>query len=379
MLDFKIKSQTDRKDFIKKELSDNTSPSNSQLELYANYILWGMTDKGEKDKIAKNIKTKIDSWQKSKETSLDEFSFLQSHVPKTVAYIRKEKFSREAALEDSPQHLKETLINLFKLIDETDLIITYYELIHNKRTKEPRTDLLNSFTQKEKEQLFKIAEKLDEHTYLKKRHLLIDLRTEQYTIRDSYSPTILQHPVKHISQDGQTTSLTLDRIDLKNPTHLAGIVDQLDNLYELKLRRQEFNTHDNNESFLDDGAHLIEEIINKFYSLIEKTNLEDYQLDILQKRIQHIPNDDIRWEINKKYGKTYSVNYISTIYHQKILPKIAKTADLEFKLATLDKKDLKKCRKCQRVFPREAEYFRRQARAKDGFMPICKECAKGGK
>lgn len=39
-------------------------------------------------------------------------------------------------------------------------------------------------------------------------------------------------------------------------------------------------------------------------------------------------NVDIAWEINKKYNKTYTPNYISTIFRQRIIPHINDAAKM---------------------------------------------------
>jgi hypothetical protein len=59
-------------------------------------------------------------------------------------------------------------------------------LDHNKRTKEIRPDLLKKF---DEETLCKMRERIthwNQYKYLKMRHELVELRREQYTLRDSY-------------------------------------------------------------------------------------------------------------------------------------------------------------------------------------------------
>ncbi len=63
----------------------------------------------------------------------------------------------------------------------------------------------------------------------------------------------------------------------------------------------------------------------KFY--IEKTNLSDIQREILTLKMQRKKNMDIAGYINGKYGKTYSANYISTIFRQKIIKQITETVN----------------------------------------------------
>ena len=61
--------------------------------------------------------------------------------------MRKEKFSREEALREAPEHLKQDFIRLFEEIDRTDLLIELYEELHGRRTKPIRPSLLQKFSQ----------------------------------------------------------------------------------------------------------------------------------------------------------------------------------------------------------------------------------------
>ena len=50
----------------------------------------------------------------------------------------------------------------------------------------------------------------------------------------------------------------------------------------------------------------------KYY--IDFADLSDLQREILQLKLDKKKNDDIMREINKKWGKSYTANYISTIF-----------------------------------------------------------------
>ena len=56
--------------------------------------------------------------------------------------VAKTKFSREEALRDAPDNLKETFRGLFEQIDRLDLTLNYYDMKTGKREKEPREELL---------------------------------------------------------------------------------------------------------------------------------------------------------------------------------------------------------------------------------------------
>jgi hypothetical protein len=113
-----------------------------------------------------------------------------SPLGSTQFRTKKEVFSREEALQQAPPFIKETLTNLFREIDKLELCIALYELAHGKRTKEIRPALLKQFSE---EELCTMRERIthwNQYHYLKKRHQLVDMRREQYTLRDSYRKVI---------------------------------------------------------------------------------------------------------------------------------------------------------------------------------------------
>jgi hypothetical protein len=100
--------------------------------------------------------------------------------------VKREVFSRKEALAKCPDYLNETFANLFRRIDELDLTINYYELAHNRRKNPPREELLHRFTEEEQQALAEKATHWNQYRYLKMRHELVELRREQYTLRDSF-------------------------------------------------------------------------------------------------------------------------------------------------------------------------------------------------
>jgi hypothetical protein len=100
--------------------------------------------------------------------------------------IKREVFSRKEALEKCPEHLRPTLVDLFHRIDELDLAINFYDLAHGKRINPPREELLGKFSEEEQQKLQEWSAKWNQYTYLKQRHHLVEMRREQYTIRDSF-------------------------------------------------------------------------------------------------------------------------------------------------------------------------------------------------
>ena len=100
--------------------------------------------------------------------------------------IKKEVFSRKEALDNCPENLRQDFINLFQVIDRTELMINLYELAHGRREKPPRDQLLSKFTEEEQETMREKVSHWNQYRYLKMRHELVELRREQYILRDSF-------------------------------------------------------------------------------------------------------------------------------------------------------------------------------------------------
>jgi hypothetical protein len=295
--------------------------------------------------------------------------------------------------------------------------LNYYELEHGKRTKDPRKELLNVFSVEDQEKLRQRALNLNQFHYLKMRHFLVELRREQYKIKDSYSERVLLHstmpqvqennenffdtdiPVFPLGLFGENkmASLLFQDFDLltkqkfeekelqkistffwekeeeqkKSPKIQFDFTD-LETLYELFLQLENFE--DEEITVFSTSSYLIQTL--NFY--IKQADLTDAQREILELKIRKVKNQDIANYINKKYGKTYTINYISTIFRQKIIPSINNAAIYHKQIirSLPFEEEFKVCTKCGRRLLRDPVNFVRKSRAKDGLSNHCKACDK---
>ena len=135
---------------------------------------------------------------------------------------------------------------------------------------------------------------------------------------------------------------------------------------------------------LDDAAAFVEFDSNlpslletlKFY--VEQAELSETQKEILDLKLRKVKNVDIAQEINKKWKKTYTPNYISTIFRQRIIPAINEAAAYHEKLVSniFFEEEFKTCTGCGRTLLRDADNFTRKSRSKDGYTTRCKKCEK---
>ena len=88
--------------------------------------------------------------------------------------------------------MRQVFLDLFAQIDELDLCINLYDLAHGKRKNPPRAELIEKFSKEQQEKFKERITHWNQYTYLKRRHLLVELRRQQFTLRDSFSNSIIR-------------------------------------------------------------------------------------------------------------------------------------------------------------------------------------------
>lgn len=430
-LNFGLETNKERSEFLASYLErpefQKRPPSEEELETMSNYILWGRDPDTGKNVVQSKeiqIETRNGTWDKQEAESLDALmegsAFNEATLQRptqSAQKIPRETFSREDALTRCPDSLRDTFKELFAQIDELDLGINYYDLLHGKRKNPPRPQLLKRFSEEEQFRIRMAASEWSQFKYLKRRHLLVELRRQQFTLRDSFTPTVQRHTPPIVDPDPTVLSFdteiqcfplglknnsplahiifkdklelhpgtfteseisliinflwekraqdTKNSIDFRNPSHLYGIFKSIDDLEDKAL----------DPTIIENQIGSLIETL-QFY--IEMAEITEVQREILDLKMKHVCNQDIAFTINKKWGKSYTVNYISTIFHQKILPKIAEAASEHEKIMENlpFPEEFKQCAKCGRIMLRDADHFVRKTRAKDGFSNRCKQCDK---
>ena len=430
-LDWALSTSVERNAFLSKYLSEepflSSPPNEDELETLANYVLWGKNEEGQniEQEGFVELPRRNSTWASQNVESLDELTesptfnenVLFSLNSKLPSKKTREVFSRTNVRSSAPASLLPIFEALWRQIDEIELTLNFYELEHGKRTKDPRKELLDAFTEEDRAKIRQRALSINQFHYLKLRHLLVELRREQYTIKDSYSERVLLHnsnpPVKEengqifdsdipiwplgLNNDNQLSkllfrkfdTLTADKISEKELKHISKFYwekenekltwtknsfdfENLESVYQLFLQLEELGEEE--QEFFSTTNLLIKTLW--FY--IEEAELTDIQREILNLKIKKEKNQDIAFYINKKYGKTYTVNYISTIFRQKIIPAINNAASYHKQIirSLPFDEEFKVCTKCGRRLLRDPINFVRKSRAKDGLSNHCKACDK---
>ena len=430
-LDWALSTSVERNAFLSKYLSEepfiSLPPNEDELETLANYVLWGKNEEGQniEQEGFVELPRRNSTWTSQNVESLDELTesptfnenvlfSLNSKLPSKKA---REVFSRTNVRSSAPASLLPIFEALWRQIDEIELTLNFYELEHGKRTKDPRKELLDVFTEEDRAKIRQRALNINQFHYLKLRHLLVELRREQYTIKDSYSERVLLHnsnpPIQEendktfdsdipiwplgLNSDNQLSKLLFRKFDVlaaekvseKELKQISKFYwekenekltwtknsfdfENLESVYQLFLQLEELGEE---EQEISSTTSLL---IKTLWFYIEEAELTDIQREILNLKIKKEKNQDIAFYINKKYGKTYTVNYISTIFRQKIIPAINNAASYHKQIirSLPFDEEFKVCTKCGRRLLRDPINFVRKSRAKDGLSNHCKACDK---
>ena len=107
--------------------------------------------------------------------------------------------------------------------------------------------------------------------------------------------------------------------------------------------------------------------------------LKDYPLydKIVELKIDGLQNIDIQQKIQEEFGIKHSVEYISSLWRNKIPKLIASEAEdelLNWYFLNEMKGKYKKCSRCGEIKLAHNKYFSKNKTSRDGFYSICKKC-----
>lgn len=209
--------------------------------------------------------------------------------------------------------------------------------------------------------------------YLLKKQL-IQMRQDQYVIKNSYKqPIYCLNAVKNfntiqfddnikVAADGTITDKSL--ISFMNPKHVSALLCNYSKLKE-----------DCYGKFYTDGYYLMQDLDD----LIEKTLKDDYPLyySLLIYKIDGKQNVEIQSLLQAEHGIKHSIEYISSLWRNKIPKLLAERAEkdyLEWYFTIKEKGKWKKCSRCGQIKLANNKFFSKNNSSKDGFYSICKDC-----
>ena len=153
-------------------------------------------------------------------------------------------------------------------------------------------------------------------------------------------------------------------INMFNPKHISLLLQ-----YYSKLKQDKYDV------FTSDMHYLMEDLDIYIDRALEKKYPLYY--DLLIYKIDGMKNQDIQQKLFEDYGIKHSVEYISSLWRNKIPKLIAEEAENDWLLwhyTVEEKGKWKKCNKCGQVKLAHNRFFSKNSTSKDGWYSICKEC-----
>ena len=112
---------------------------------------------------------------------------------------------------------------------------------------------------------------------------------------------------------------------------------------------------------------------------ISAAALKEYPLyeRIVEYKVDGLQNADIQEKIQEEFGIKHSLEYISSLWRNKIPKIIASEAEnnlLNWYYLNETKGKYKKCSRCHKIKLAHNKYFSKNKTSRDGFYSICKCC-----
>ena len=203
---------------------------------------------------------------------------------------------------------------------------------------------------------------------------LIEMRQDQYVLKSAYKPPITATKlIKNsnkinlnekitVNEQGQPVSQGL--ISLFNPEHVYFLLCNYS-----KLKQDSWGDFENDLYYLMwDFDNLIDKSLKEKYPVLYK---------IMVYKIDGLTNKEIAEKIEKEFDTSYSIVYLSTIWHKKI-PKIisdyAKKEWIVWHYTEEEKGVWKRCSRCKEIKLAHPYFFTRNRTSKDNWYSLCKTC-----
>lgn len=278
---------------------------------------------------------------------------------------------RETSFEGLVSQLENGEDGIYNLITENKQIIFQPKVTITKKDLEEIESLRQLRNEINKwEAKLKVTE--GKEAYVIKK-ALIEMRKDQYVIKNSYRKPIVPNKLTRSSHiiKLEDTTCEFDEdgypipggVSLLNPEVCSAILCNYS-----RLKEESWDKFDGDTWYL----------IYDFERLCDKA-LENYPIyqKIVEYKIDGLQNIDIQERIQLEFGIKHSLEYISSLWRNKIPKLIASTAEdeyLQWYYTEVKRGKFKRCSRCGEVKLAHNKYFSKNKTSKDGFYSICKQC-----
>ena len=341
-LDYTLQTPEERNELVTKILSEMTEePSEAYLEILADYLILAIEKQERKEK--------------------------KLLTENRLATIRK----RETSLEGLIAQFENGEDGFYNLVAESDKNALFKPKISiTKKDLEEIPELVQVREAiKLWEEKFKTAEGRDKYIIKK---AIIDLRRDQYIIKEAYRKPVSAKGVihqKHTIPLDESWSFDEDGfvipegVSLMNPKVVSAILCNYS-----ALKQDCFAQYDKDLWFLMEDFDLMSARALAEYPMYER--IVEYKIDGMQ-------NVEIQEKIEEEFGVKHSVEYISSLWRNKIPKIIASAVEdrfLDWYYLEVEYGKYKRCSRCKQIKLAHNKYFSKNKTSKDGFYSICKCC-----
>lgn len=339
-LDYSLSTPEERNKLVEEILAETPDPSDKYLEILADYLVLCMErqEKKERSLLTENRMVTVNKRETSFEGLVSQLENGEDGIYNLITENKNTIFQPKISITTRD-------------LEEIPLLKQLREAINTWEAKLKTIEGKDAFTMKK---------------------ALIEMRKDQYIIKTAYRAPIVPNKLTRskcnielletitFDEDGYSVP---EGVSLLDPAVVSAILCNYSKLKE-----------DSDGEFDKDLWHLMQD-----FDDICGIALKDYPLyeRIVELKIDKVQNLEIQETIQLEFGIKHSLEYISSLWRNKIPKLIASAAEdqyLDWYYFNEEKGKYKKCSRCGQIKLAHNKYFSKNKTSKDGFYSICKCC-----
>ena len=339
-LDYSLSTPEERNKLVEDILAETPDPSEKYLEILADYLVLCMEkqEKKERSLLTENRMVTVNKRETSFEGLVSQLENGEDGIYNLITENKNTIFQPKISI-------------TAKDLEEIPLLKQLREAINVWEAKLKTIEGKDAFTMKK---------------------ALIEMRKDQYIIKTAYrAPIVPNKLTRSKCMIELTDTVTFDEegypipggVSLLDPKVVSAILCNYS-----KLKEDSDGEFDGDLWYLMQDFDDICEIALKDYPLYER---------IVELKIDKAQNLEIQETIQLEFGIKHSLEYISSLWRNKIPKLIASAAEdqyLNWYYFNEEKGKYKKCSRCGQIKLAHNKYFSKNKTNKDGFYSICKCC-----
>ena len=339
-LDYSLSTPEERNKLVEDILAETPDPSEKYLEILADYLVLCMEkqEKKERSLLTENRMVTVNKRETSFEGLVSQLENGEDGIYNLITENKNTIFQPKISI-------------TAKDLEEIPLLKQLREAINVWEAKLKTIEGKDAFTMKK---------------------ALIEMRKDQYLIKTAYrAPIVPNKLTRSKCMIELPDTVTFDEegypipegVSLLDPKVVSAILCNYS-----KLKEDSDGAFDRDLWYLMQDFDDICEIALKDYPLYER---------IVELKIDKVQNLEIQETIQLEFGIKHSLEYISSLWRNKIPKLIASAAEdqyLDWYYFNEEKGKYKKCSRCGQIKLAHNKYFSKNKTNKDGFYSICKCC-----